>query len=147
MFYKFLGYVEWPPEAAGATKPIVFGVAGDRAVADELEQAIADKNSGGRPLRVRRLASGADACDDCHVLYIGRDVEPGQRDELLRWSRGKPVLTVTEAGGGATHAGVIQFALVEERVRFDVFRDAAEANHLRLAAPLLAVARNVRGSP
>jgi hypothetical protein len=146
--YKFPGYVEWPAESfAEAAAPIVICVAGAHGLADELEQAIAGKRVGERGLRVRRLLRNDDACDGGHMLYVGRDLERARATELLEQARGKPLLTVTNSDSPQPRGSVIHFVLVADRVRFDVSREAAEQNRLRLASPLLSVARHVRGKP
>jgi hypothetical protein len=55
---------------------------------------------------------------------------------------------VTESHGALAQGSMINFVLVDRRVRFEVALDAAEKNGLRLSSRLLAVAQQVRtGSP
>jgi hypothetical protein len=145
--YKFAGYVEWPASAFGdAASPLVIGVAGSRAVAEGLEQAVAGKRLGERGLRVRRLASGERRCDGCHVLFIGPDVDRERAAELLGAAQGKPLLTVTDGEGEHPAGSIIHFVVAENRVRFDISREDESRQGLRLASPLLSVARNVKGN-
>ena len=74
-------------------------------------------------------------------LFIGADSD--QPGELLAQARGHPVLTVTEAETAHPEGSVINFAVADERVRFDISRAAAERNALQLRSQLLAVARHV----
>ena len=144
--YKFAGYVEWPASAfADATSPIVIGVAGSRPVAEGLEQAVAGKRLGERALRVRRLASGERRCDGCHILFVARDVDRDRAAELLAAAHGKPQLTVTDGEGEHPPGSIIHFVVAEDRVRFDISREEESQQGLRLASPLLSVARNVKG--
>ena len=53
------------------------------------------------------------------------------------------MLTVTEAETAHPEGSVINFAVADERVRFDISRAAAERNALQLRSQLLAVARHV----
>ena len=143
--YKFAGYVEWPREAfADAASPIMIGVAGGRAIAEELEQAVAGRRIDERPLHVRRLLPADARCDGCQILFIGRDVEPARAAQLLENARGFPVLTVTESEGEQPSGSVIHFVAAAGRIRFDIAREAEDENGLRLASPLLAVARQVK---
>lgn len=145
---KFAAYAEWPREALGAAgRPIMIGVAGGGALADELEQAVAERRVEGRPMRVFRLPRNADTCDVCHILFIARDVERPRASALLAAARGKPILTVTESEGAPPPGSVINFVASEDRIRFDISREAEERNGLRLASALLSVARQVRGKP
>jgi hypothetical protein len=58
------------------------------------------------------------------------------------------VLLVTECANGLQAGSIINFRVVEERVRFDVSLDAADRNHIRLSSRLLTVASHVsKGTP
>jgi len=55
---------------------------------------------------------------------------------------------VTESDGALTQGSMINFVLVDRRVRFEVALDSAEKSGLKLSSRLLAVARQVRtGTP
>jgi hypothetical protein len=53
------------------------------------------------------------------------------------------VLTVTESDNGLQQGSVINFRLVEDRVRFEVSLPAAEKCGLKLSSRLLSVAYHV----
>jgi hypothetical protein len=141
--YKFAGYVEWPPGAfAQPESPIVIGVAGANGIARELEQMIAGRKMGERSLQVRRLARGEKAADCCQILFIGGS-DRRAAEELLASVQARPALTVTEADGGHPKGSVINFLMLDNRVRFDISREEEEHNGLQLRSQLLAVARQV----
>ncbi len=142
--YKFVAYVEWPPNAfAQSESPIVIGLAGAEAMAQELERAAAGRTTaGGRPVQVRKLARGEKSPAGCHILFIG-EVDRGLRNELLVQVEGRPVLTVTDVESDAPIGSIINFLISEDRVRFDISRAAAERNGIQLRSQLLSVARRV----
>ena len=141
--YKFVAYVEWPPKTfADPDSPIVIGVAGADEVAQELERAVAGRTAGGRPIQVLKLDREANVVVCCHVLFVG-DRERSSVAEMLANARGHPVLTVTDLEGDHPRESVINFLTVEDRVRFDINRKAAERNGLQLRSQLLGVARRV----
>jgi hypothetical protein len=142
--YKFAAYVEWPQGVFSApASPIVIGVAGADDIARELEHAVVGRQVAGRPLRIKRLDGDGLPRDCCHILFVGRELESGRARELLSATSGRPVLTVTEAASEQPRESVINFLQGEERVRFDISREAAERNGLRLGSRLLSVARQV----
>ena len=58
------------------------------------------------------------------------------------------MLTVTESDGALSQGSMINFVIVDRRVRFEVGLESAEKNGLRLSSRLLAVAQQVRtGTP
>ena len=140
---KFPAYVDWPAAAFEAPRsPIVIGVAGDDEVARELDAATAGREVAERPLRVQRLAPGEPDNGCCHILFVGGGNDPAARRQLAG-AQGRAVLTVTDAPGTHPPGSVINFQVVEERMRFDISRETAEKNGLQLRAQLLAVARQV----
>ena len=142
--YKFAAYVEWPRDTfADAASPIVIGISGADSLALELEQAIAGRDVGGRPLRVRRLARGESASDCCQILFVGAGQERARAAQLLTDAQGRPVLTVTDARSEHPKGSIINFLAAEDRIRFDISREAAERNGLQLRSQLLGVARRV----
>jgi len=139
--YKFLGYTEFPPHAfADAATPVTLGVIGSHEMAAELARIVAGRNAGGRALLVRALDEG-DVTGTVHLLFVAGD---GPR--IGRALRAVPgaLLTVTEAENGLQHGSIINFRIVDDRVRFDVSLDAAERNNVRLSSRLLSVANRVQ---
>jgi hypothetical protein len=57
------------------------------------------------------------------------------------------VLTVTESADTFALGSIINFVIVEDKVRFDVALHEAELCNLRVSARLLSVARKVLGGP
>jgi hypothetical protein len=142
--YKFAAFVEWPERVFSSPEsPIVIGVVAAEALAQDLAEAVSTRKVGGRPMLVRRFARGERPGDCCQILFIGAANERARAAELLAQAQGQPVLTVTEADSGHPKGSVINFLLVEDRVRFDIAREAAERNGLQLRSQLLAVARQV----
>lgn len=141
--YKFLGYVEFPPAAAGdAGAPFTVGVAGADDIAAELARITAGRSVDGRGVVVRVVREG-DALAGVQLLFIGGTETPRPL-HLLRAAQQLGILTVTEADNGLQQGSVINFRVVDERVRFEVSLEAAAKGGLKLSSRLLAVAYHVR---
>ena len=139
--YKFGGYVEWPDRSfARADSPVVIGVIGADTLADELAQTVSGRNVNGRPVLVRKLRAG-DPIAGLHVLFIGR-VDRGRLAEILAAAKGQALLTVTESEEALELGSMINFVVVENKVRFDV-APPSESDNLRISTRLLGVARKV----
>jgi hypothetical protein len=143
--HKFLNYADWPPSSfAQADSPYVIGVVGDDVVADELARIAAGRSVNSRGVVVKRLLPGdaPAALNNLHMLYIGR-AEHARQAQWLRQVKGRAVLTVTAFDGSLEQGSIINFRIVDERVRFEVSVDAAEQSGLRLNSRLFSVATNV----
>ena len=142
--YKFGSYVEWPERRfARPDSPLAIGVIGADALAEELVQIVTGRNVNGHPVEVRKLRPG-DPVANLHVLFIGR-ADGGRLGEILSAARGKGVLTVTESEDGLELGSVINFVMVDDKVRFDVAPPPPE--DLKISARLLGVARKVVSRP
>lgn len=139
---KFASYVEWPPELfARPDSPIVIGVIANDVIADELARTAAGLSADGRPLAVRRLQRG-DAVTGAHLVYIA-GAEDTRIAETLAAARGQPVLVVTESNLAMALGSMINFVVVDNKVRFDIAPQNAELSRLKISARLLGVARHL----
>lgn len=141
--YKFASFVEWPEGSfARPDAPVVIGVAGADALAEQLEQTIAGHTANGRPLQVRRIRRG-DSLAGIHMLFIAAQ-DKGLAQELLSASRGQPVLTVTDADESFGLGSMINFVIADERLRFEVSLKNATASRLKISARMLSAAYRVQ---
>ena len=141
---KFAAYVEWPPQAfARPDSPIVVAVIAEDAVVDELVRTAASVSVDGRSLAVRRWQRGEPPAG-AHVVYIASS-EEGRLAEAIAALKSQPVLIVTESSRALTLGSMINFVIVDDKVRFDIAPQAAEAGRLRISARLLGVARTLIG--
>ena len=140
--YKFLGYTDFPASAfADATAPLTIGVIGADDLAVELARVVAGRTVNNRPIEVRELRE-ADAGARVHLLFVGGN-DPQRVARIVRQATGA-MLVVTECDNGLQLGSVINFRIVDERVRFDVALDAAERNGIKLSSRLLTVANRVQ---
>ncbi len=140
--YKFGSYIEWPDRRfARPDSPLAIGVMGADALADELAQIVAGRSVNGRAVQVRKLRPG-DPIGGLHILFIGR-ADDGRLPEVLAAAKGRALLTVTESDEALELGSMINFVVVDGKVRFDVALPPADPGNLRISSRLLAVARKV----
>jgi hypothetical protein len=143
--YKFAAYVEWPPHVFERPEsPFVIGVAGADALSAELARIVAGRSIDGRPVAVRKLRHG-EPVSGLQMLFIGRS-DSGSTD-VLASAKGRPVLTVTESEDAFALGSIINFVIVDDKVRFDVAPREADLANLKVSARLLSVARKVLAGP
>lgn len=136
--YRFLSYVEWPQATfADATSPYVIGVMGAESLAEELARISTGRNVNNRPLQVRRLRSG-DPVSGLHVLFLGRGT--ADLSQALKQVQTKPILSITESEIQLPLGSVINFRVVDNRVRFEIALGMAEKNSLKVSSRMLPIA-------
>lgn len=139
---KFGNYVDWPAQVLGVGEPWRVGVLGSEVVAEEFRRTAAAASVGGRPVEVRRLTRG-DVPEGMHAVFVSRAMA-AHAPALIAALAGRPVLTITELDpGGAT--GMINFVVVDDKVRFDILLPPATQSGLKISVRLLGVARRVEG--
>jgi hypothetical protein len=144
--YKFGDYIEWPGDAfARPDSAVVIGVMGADVLADELGKIVAGRTIAGRPVTVRKLRRG-DALAGLHLLFVGRS-EGSRLADLFAETKGHAILTVTESDQAASPGSVINFVVVDDKVRFDIALQPAEQGNLKISSRLLAIARRVATRP
>jgi hypothetical protein len=140
--FNFAKFVEWPSESFNDNQaPIIVGVVGEDSTSSAIDQMINGKTANGRRLQVKRFPNFR-AVAHCHILFISSS----QRDNLrqILAAVGPAVLTIGETERFAQMGGIINFTIVDSKLRFEINPTAAEKAGLRISAKLLSLARVIR---
>lgn len=135
--YHFSTFVVWP-DATQTSRDFVIAVLGDDDVARELQAYLPGHSLQGRPMRARRISSVEELGDD-DILFIGSRRERDLTNYLDAVAN-RPVLIVTDAPGALAKGSMINFNIVDDRVRFEIALRAAERAGLTLSSRLLSAA-------
>lgn len=135
--YHFATFVLWPEEQSSSGS-FTIAVLGADDIAADLEDYLPGRSIQGRPMNVRRLDSIEDL-DDAAVLYIGRSQGP-RLQELLSKVTERRTLIVTDSRGALDLGSMINFRVVDRRVRFEISLRATERAGLELSSRLLSSA-------
>lgn len=140
--YKFASYVDWPEAALPQPEsPFVIAVLGADELADELEQAVAGHSIKGHPVTVRKLRH-ADPVHGAQMLFIGRQ-EIARLDELVATAKEQAILTVTDSEDAHARGSMVNFVVVDDKLRFEVALKPVALAGLRISALMLASAYKV----
>lgn len=140
--HKFASFVEWPAGSfAQADSPVVIGVMGADAFADDMAVSLVGRTSNGRKLVVRKLLPG-DPLTGLHMLFLGQ-LRKSELIESYARLRERPVLTITESEEAFSLGAMINFVVVDERLRFEVALKPVSLSNLKISGLMLAAARRV----
>jgi len=137
--YNFFFFVDWPDSLEGGE--LTLGVVGEDPFGPVLD-TLREREIQGRRIELRWFDSLA-AIEPCHILFVSASVADSL-DQLLDRLEGHSVLTVSDMEDFVDRGGMIQFRVVDRRVRFDIDQAEAQEHGLRLSSQLLKVAREVR---
>lgn len=138
--FNFSRFVTWPASAMESSSEFSLCVIGSDPFGEQLDK-LTGKTVHTRTLVVRRIAVNGEAAS-CHLLYISDDAE---HDRILDTLRSQPVLTVADSDDFIEQGGIIQFHLVQNKVRFRINAGAAGDAGLSISSKLLSLATDVTG--
>lgn len=141
--YKFAQYITWPESAFDTPQaPLTVGLAAPRKFITLFRHIVDDKTYNDRPFAVKHLNRVID--EDLHLVFVARSHEH-LLPELKALLQNQPTLIVTESELGLDAGAVINFAVQQDQVKFDINMAQAKSRNLHISAQLLSVARRVEG--
>jgi hypothetical protein len=144
--FKICAYVEWPPAALKSPEsPLQIGILDADDLADYLSGIVAGRATQGRSVTVLKLKRG-DSLTGLGILFIGRS-NAGRLAQILSTIKGQPTLIVTDMDEGLALGSMVNFVLVEGKVRFEVAPKTATLSNLTISSQLFAVAYRVVQNP
>ncbi len=140
--YNFTKFTDWPTNTfASADAPIVIGIVGDDPFGNTLDVLIKGEIVNHHPLVIKRLNPGDDL-QSCQILFICRN-EKEHLPALLQKLKGSHVLTVGDDSGFLDQGGMVNFVLVDEKVKLEINVTAAKEAGLQISSKLLKLAVRV----
>jgi len=140
---NFTKFVDWPTNSyADSNAPLVVGILGQDPFGQEIDNAVNGELAHGRSIVVKRLRI-EDDLRSCHVLFICSSVIQ-QLPTILNRLKGSPVLTVSDVKVFAQQGGMFNLFLVNETVKIEINRAAAEQAGLQVSSKLLQLSRLVK---
>lgn len=141
LVFNFLKFVEWPSKPVGGDLRLcVLGhISRARSLVELDNQAVA-----GRRLTVVQAAPHDLA--GCDVLFLLKSEEEQRFSGILAAIKGGNILTIGETEGSASKGVIINFFIVQKKVRFEINADAARDAGIIISAKLMKLAARVYDS-
>jgi len=139
--YNFAKFIRWPESAfSDQSQPLVIGILGENYFDGELNP-LNSRSVHSRPIEIRYFRTLKEV-ETCHMLYIST-YEYTERASILKGLQNRPVVTVGESPQFADSGGVIQFVMIQRRLRFIINLDAAKNHQIQIDSQLLSLATEV----
>lgn len=127
-----ISYATWPGEAAGTARTLC--IVGDPRLTDRIAPTVA----GGPVIGVRHMAPAGAMGGGCDILFLGR-MPATDRQRLIAWVRGRPVLTVTDDDPECSFGAMFCLAGRPGSVGLSVNLDAIGRGPLRIDPRVLKI--------
>lgn len=145
--FRFLSFVEWPPDvlAPFGQDSLVIGVLGDDPFGNVLSEVVAGRTVGPKAISVRQT-SDLEELGFCQVVFIS-ETESDRLTDVLSVLRSITVLTVGDIDGFVDAGGMVGLGVQGNAVRFAINIDAIENSELIVSSRILRMARIVETTP
>lgn len=137
LLYTFTKYMDWPSTRfTTSNDPIVIGIMGKSPVTDQLKKVVEGRKLKGRTFLIKSLVSRKEI-SSVHVLFVPAGGELMAVGDTMDLIHAPGILTVGETAQFTTLGGIITFVSVEDKVQYEVNREAANHSGVRLGQQLL----------
>ncbi len=138
--YNFTKFIEWPAEVK-KRPDFVICVAGNSQLHAKLVETIGDKKNNGVPIKFSGIKHPGEA-QGCQMVFL-EFADRGRLHDWVGMLANEAVLTVSDDSSFVEMGGMIQFVIVDGKIRFDINQTAASRSHIKMSSKLLGLARNV----
>lgn len=139
--YNFGKFVKWPQDRATAADFFGICILGKDPFGEVLDATVRRESIDGKQIKVQRLSRIQEATS-CSVLFVSSS-EENHLVTILPAAQRLSLLTVSDIKQFSERGGIVGFVSQQDRIRFEVNREAAEQSHLLLSSDLLKVAVKV----
>ncbi|MBN1116333.1 MAG: YfiR family protein [Bacteroidales bacterium] len=131
--YNFLSHTLWPETVSNNT--IEIGVYGETNTYKTLCDYTQNRKVGTKSIAVKKLNSINEAVN-CNVILIAYN-SSNQMSQINEKLKNKPCLVITEKAGTTNLGAIIEFTLVNDKLKYRANQENAIDHNLYLSAALL----------
>jgi len=136
--YNFIKFIEWPNQKAFDTFNIC--ILGKDPFGEAID-ILKGKRVKGWKIKILRMNS-LEKAESCQVIFISPS-EASSLKEILSFFKNKPILTISEIPGFIEKGGIINFIIINNKIRFEINDKVAREGGLKISSKLLRLARKV----
>ena len=137
--YNFARNVDWPTDYKSGN--FVIGVVGSTQVYNKLVELYSSKSIGSQPIEIKQFAS-VSAIGKCHLLYVPLE-QQDKLNEVLKRQNKSSSLIVTESDGALGDGAVINFLVVDNKLKYELNKKDAARRKLVIGENLVNLAHEV----
>ncbi len=134
---KFIHFVEWPEASTknDSNETFTLAVIGENKFGQDLEDIFSKIKVKNKQVRITYISS-VDEIDHCMMLFISES-EKNNLDEILHYTTGKPILTISDSKGFGVNGVIINMFTEENFIKYEINRNALEKSGLKINSLLL----------
>ncbi|HCL00743.1 MAG TPA: DUF4154 domain-containing protein [Candidatus Marinimicrobia bacterium] len=130
---RFTRFIEWPDSIAmpDTSKPFVIGIVGKNPFGATLNDLYSTQKIKNKPVQIRRI-DNLNQINNCHLLFISK-ISKNKLNQILSITRYSPILTIGDSENYAKYGVLINFYVVDDKVRFEINETAVRSSGLKFS--------------
>ena len=134
--YNFTRFIEWDDDVF--PNEFVIGIVGNSMIDEPLEEIAQSHKAGSKQIKIRRYSS-VNEIEKCNILFISKNVKVSL-PEILAKNDLKKTLIISEKANYAQQGAVINFVILDKKLKFEVNKKAMADAGLKVSSQLLKLA-------
>lgn len=131
---KFTHFVEWPASVQGGEKAMKIAILGKSRIEPALREIFAKtKNT---DVSIVDITS-VQEIEGCKILFISNTVTPEILDKVLQYTKGKPVMTISDTKGYCNKGVLLNMIVVDNYLRYEINKSVLDVSGLKMSSLLL----------
>ena len=138
---NFIRYFDWQDNNEG---DFVIGVLKNSGIAKQLSVQVTGKKVGYKNIVVKEFKR-IDDITDCNIIYVGESVNYSKYSAVIseKLSRANPLI-ITEGNGTIPKGAMINFVIVNDKLKFEISSENAVRGGLKFSNSLLLLNNAIR---
>jgi hypothetical protein len=138
---KFSQFVEWPGTTGidDPTNPFIIAVLGKNEFESALEKIFGKVRIKNKIVRIKYISSVSEI-ENALILIVAKS-EKSRIDEILKYTSGKPVLTIGDTKGFAGKGIMINLYVDKNYLRYEINKASVNKSGLKVSSLLLTSAK------
>ena len=131
---KFTHFVEWPASAQGGSEGMKIAVFGKSRIEPALREIFAKTKN--PDVSIIDITS-VNEIEGCKIVFISNSVSQEILRELLQYTKGKPVMTISDTKGYCNKGVLLNMLVVDNYVRYEINKSVLDVSGLKMSSLLL----------
>lgn len=138
---KFTHFIEWPESEKNADSIFRIAVIGDSNFEPALNEIFGKVKVKGQRTEIRHVST-IEEVENCRILVISGPIM--NLDEVLNYTTGKQILTISESKGYGRKGVIINLFVVDNYIRYEINQNSLQKSGLKMSSLLLNTALIVK---
>lgn len=139
---NFIRYVGWNDEAKEGD--FIIGVLKNSSIAKLMKENVVGKKVGYQTIVIKEFKN-IDEITNCNIIYIGESINYSKyANTISQKLNNKNSLIITEDNNAISNGSIINFVIVDNKLKFEVSAENAQKNGLKLSSSLLSLKNAIK---